>query len=89
LCWTYRREDVHFTVSCFIFFKTQFNVGDVGVSMACIHLNQQGGIHNYFIALTRNRDILHTWIDLNVANWDAEEVLPNPIQRDGCVDLYS
>jgi hypothetical protein len=39
--------------------------------------------------LTRKREIAHTWTDLNVADWDVEEVLPNPIQRDGCIDLYS
>jgi hypothetical protein len=27
--------------------------------------------------------------DLNVAGWDIKEVIPNLIQRDGCVDLYS
>jgi hypothetical protein len=32
---------------------------------------------------------VHTWTDLNVADWDVEEVLQNSIQNDGCVDLYS
>jgi hypothetical protein len=39
--------------------------------------------------LTRNGEIAHTWTDLNVADWDVEEVLQYPIQNDGCVDLYS
>jgi hypothetical protein len=39
--------------------------------------------------LTRNGEIAHTWTDLNVADWDVEEILQYPIQNDGCVDLYS
>jgi hypothetical protein len=39
--------------------------------------------------LTRNREIAHTWADLNVADWDVEEVLQYLIQNGGCVDLYS
>jgi hypothetical protein len=57
--------------------------------MACNHFYQLGVIQDYFIALTRNREIAQTWTDLNIADWDVEEVLPNPIQREGCVDLYS
>jgi hypothetical protein len=57
--------------------------------MACNHLNQLRGIQDYFLALTHNREIAHTWTDLNVADWDILEVLQYPIQNDGCVDLYS
>jgi hypothetical protein len=39
--------------------------------------------------LTRNREVAHTWADLNIADWDVEEVLEYPIQNDRCVDLYS
>jgi hypothetical protein len=56
--------------------------------MACNHINQLRGIQDYFIALTKNREIAHTWTDLNVADCDVEEVLQDPIQNDGCVDLY-
>jgi hypothetical protein len=61
---------------------TQFNVGVVGVGMACNHLNQLGGTQDCFIALTQNKEIAHTWTQLNVADWDVEEVLQNPIQKD-------
>jgi hypothetical protein len=44
-------------------------------------LNQIEGIHDCFIALTRGGEIAHTWTDLNVADWDVDEVIPNPIQR--------
>jgi hypothetical protein len=57
--------------------------------MASKYLNQLLGIQDCFIVLTRNGEIVHTWADLNVANWDVEEVLQQPIQNDGCVDLYS
>jgi hypothetical protein len=50
---------------------------------------QLRGIQGCFIALTQNGEIAHTWTDLNVVNWDVEEVLHGPIQIDGCVDLYS
>jgi hypothetical protein len=78
------------TISFFIL-KTQFNVGVVSVGMTCNHLNQLRGIQECFIALIRNREIAHTWTDLNVADWDVdvEEVLQHLIQNDGCVDLYS
>jgi hypothetical protein len=72
-----------------LFKKTQFNVDVVSVGMAYNHLNQLQGIQDCFIALTQNREIVHTWTDLNVADWDVEEVLQYPIQNDGCVDLYS
>jgi hypothetical protein len=39
--------------------------------------------------LTQNREIMHTWTDLNVANYDVEEVLQVLIQNDMCVNLYS
>jgi hypothetical protein len=48
-------------------------------------LNQLGGIQDCFIALTRNGEITHTWTDLNVADWDVEEVLQNLIQKDGAL----
>jgi hypothetical protein len=35
------------------------------------------------MALTQNREIAHTWTDLNIADWDVEEVLQNPIQMTG------
>jgi hypothetical protein len=57
--------------------------------VASNHLNQLRGIHDYFIALTQNGEIMHTWTDLNIANWDVEDVLQYPIQNDGYVDLYS
>jgi hypothetical protein len=57
--------------------------------MASNPLNQLLGIHDCFIALTQNGEIAHTWVDLNIADWDVEEVLQYPIQNDGCVDLYS
>jgi hypothetical protein len=57
--------------------------------MASNHLNQLLGIQDCFIVLTRNGEIAHTWTDLNIADWDVEEVLQYPIQNDGCVDLYS
>jgi hypothetical protein len=57
--------------------------------MASNPLNQLLGIHDCFIVLTQNGEIAHTWVDLNVADWDVEEVLQYPIQNDGCVDLYS
>jgi hypothetical protein len=57
--------------------------------MAPNHLNQLLGIQDCFIVLTQNREITHTWVDLNDADWDVEEVLHYTIQNDGCVDLYS
>jgi hypothetical protein len=57
--------------------------------MASNHLNQLLGIQDYFIVLTQNGEIAHTWADLNVTDWDVEEVLQYPIQNNGCVDLYS
>jgi hypothetical protein len=57
--------------------------------MSSNHLNQLLGIQDCFIVPTRNGEIAHTWVNLNVANWDVEEVLQYPIQNDGCVDLYS
>jgi hypothetical protein len=57
--------------------------------MASNHLNQFLGIQDCFIVLTQNGEIAHTWADLNVTDWDVEEVLQYPIQNDGCVDLYS
>jgi hypothetical protein len=57
--------------------------------MTSNHLNQLLGIQDYFIELTQNREIMHTWADLNIADWDVEEVLQYPIQNVGCVDLYS
>jgi hypothetical protein len=57
--------------------------------MASNHLNQLLGIQDCFIVLTQNGEIAHTWADLNVTDWDVEEVLQYPIQNDGCVDLYS
>jgi hypothetical protein len=57
--------------------------------MASNHLNQLLGIWDCFIVLTRNREVAHSWVDLNVADWDVEEVLQYPIQNDECVDLYS
>jgi hypothetical protein len=39
--------------------------------------------------LKQSGEITHTWADLNVIDWDVEEVLQYPIQNDGCVDLYS
>jgi hypothetical protein len=38
--------------------------------------------------LTQNGEITHTWTDLNIVNWDVE-VFQNPIQNEGCVNLYS
>jgi hypothetical protein len=52
-------------------------------------MNQLRGIQDCFIVLTQNREIAHTWTDLNFADWDVEEVLQDPIQNDRCVDLYS
>jgi hypothetical protein len=57
--------------------------------MASNHLNQLLGIQDCFIVLTQNGEIVHTWADLNVTDWDVEEVLQYPIQNNGCVDLYS
>jgi hypothetical protein len=47
--------------------------------MASSHLNQLLGIHDRFIVLTRNGEITHTWANLNIADWDVEEVLQYPI----------
>jgi hypothetical protein len=57
--------------------------------MASNHLNLLLSIQDYFIVLTRNGEIAHTWADLNLADWDVEKVFQYPIQNDGCVDLYS
>jgi hypothetical protein len=57
--------------------------------MASNHLNQLRGIQDCFIVLIRNGEITHSWTDLNIADWDVEEILQYPIQNDGCVDLYS
>jgi hypothetical protein len=53
------------------------------------HLNQLRGIQDYFIALTQNDEIVHTWTGLNVVDWDVDEVLQYPIQNNRCIDLYS
>jgi hypothetical protein len=50
---------------------------------------QLRGIQYYFIVLTQNRKITHTWNNPNVADWDVDDVLQDLIQNDGCVDLYS
>jgi hypothetical protein len=50
---------------------------------------QLRGIQDYFIALTQNGEIAHTWTDINIADWDVEEVLQYPIQNEVCVVLYS
>jgi hypothetical protein len=57
--------------------------------MASNHFNQLLGIQDCFLVLTRNGEIAHTWADLNLADWDIEEVFQYHIQNDGCVDLYS
>jgi hypothetical protein len=54
--------------------------------MASNNLNQLLGIQDYFIVLTRNGEIAHTWADLNLVDWDVEEVFQDHIQNDGCVD---
>jgi hypothetical protein len=56
--------------------------------MASNHFNQLLGIQDCFLVLTRNGEIAHTWADLNLADWDIEEVFQYHIQNDGCVDLY-
>jgi surface protein len=44
-----------------------------------------GLFHN---AHTKRRNCTHL-TDLNLADWDVDEVLQDLIQNDGCVDLYS
>jgi hypothetical protein len=56
--------------------------------MGSNHVHQLWGIQNCFRALPENGEISHTWTDLNVASWELEEVFLNPIQYDGCVDLF-
>jgi sulfur carrier protein ThiS len=56
--------------------------------VASNHLNKLLGIQDCFIVLTRNGEIVHTWADLNVVDYDVAEVLQYPIQNDGCVNLY-
>jgi hypothetical protein len=41
-----------------------------------------------FWALSQNGEITHTWNDLNVASWDLDDVLLNPIQYDRCGDFF-
>jgi hypothetical protein len=40
-------------------------------------------------ALTQNGEIMHTWTDPNVVDWDVEEVFQDFVQNDRYVDLYS
>jgi hypothetical protein len=47
--------------------------------MAGNHLNQLRDIQDCFIVLTQNEEIAHTWTDLNIVDWDVEEVLQYPI----------
>jgi hypothetical protein len=54
--------------------------------MASNNLNQLLGIQDCFVVLTRNGEIVHTWADLNLADWDVEEVFQDQIQNDLCVD---
>jgi hypothetical protein len=54
--------------------------------MASNNLNQLLGILECFIVLTRNGEIAHSWADLNLTDWDIEEVFQDQIQNNGCVD---
>jgi hypothetical protein len=54
--------------------------------MASNNLNQLLGIQEGFIVLTQNREIAHSWADLNLTDWDVKEVFQDRIQNDGCVD---
>jgi hypothetical protein len=54
--------------------------------MASNNLNQLLGIRDCFIVLTQNREIVHSWADLNLTGWDVEEVFQDQIQTDGCAD---
>jgi hypothetical protein len=57
--------------------------------MGSNHVHQLQGIQDCFRVLPENREISHTWTGLNVASWELEEVFLNPIQYDGCIDLFS
>jgi hypothetical protein len=54
--------------------------------MASNNLNQLLGIFECFIVLTWNGEIAHSWADLNLTDWDVEEVFQDQIQNNGCVD---
>ena len=54
----------------------------------CKHVHQLRDIQDCFRVLIQNGEIVHNWTDLNVAAWDIEEVFPDPIQNDGCSDLF-
>jgi hypothetical protein len=54
--------------------------------MASNNLNQLLGIHDCFIVLTWNGEIAHSLADLNLTDWDVEEVFQDQIQTNGCVD---
>ena len=52
-------------------------------------MHQLQGIQDCFLALAKNGELVHTWTDLNVAEWDSEEVFQDPLQDDGYFDLFS
>jgi hypothetical protein len=53
--------------------------------MASNNLNELLGIQDYFRVLTWNGETVHSWADLNLTDWDVEEVFQDQIQTDGCV----
>jgi hypothetical protein len=54
--------------------------------MAFNNLNRLLGIQDCFIVLKRNEEIAHSWVGLNLTDWDVDEVFQGQIQNDGCVD---
>jgi hypothetical protein len=57
--------------------------------VASNNLNQLLGIQECFIVLTRHGEIAHSWADLNLTDWDVEEVFQDRIQNDGVlINIY-